>query len=379
MKTIIKFKKLLTVLTTLYVLHLSVISYSQGVAINTTGTPAFSSAILDVKSNSKGLLIPRLTTFERNAINNPAEGLQIFNTTTKCFEAYVNNTWYYMSCQCPPPASPTANINTTDQPEIIWNWNAVSGADGYKYNTINDYNSATDNGTSTTYLQTGLNCNTQYNLYVWAYNSCAPSDATILTDVTDDCFNCGDNFLDIRDGITYQTVQIGTQCWMKENLNYDDNSGNSWCYDNNSSNCSIYGRLYIWSALMNGSSGSISNPSGVQGLCPVGWHIPSDAEWTELTNYLGGESIAGGKLKGTGTIYWNSPNTGATNSSNFSARAGGYKDISNFYNINLDSFWWSTTEDGSDVWVRNLLYNNNAVLHYSTLKVYGGYVRCIKD
>jgi uncharacterized protein (TIGR02145 family) len=124
-------------------------------------------------------------------------------------------------------------------------------------------------------------------------------------------------FTDSRDGQVYKWVKIGNQVWMAENLNYE--TPNSWWYDNNSANGDIYGRLYTWAAAMNGESSSNSVPSGVQGVCPDGWHLPSDAEWTVLTDYLGGESVAGGKMKEAGTVHWNSPNTGATNSSGFTA------------------------------------------------------------
>jgi hypothetical protein len=92
------------------------------------------------------------------------------------------------------------------------------------------------------------------------------------------------------DGNTYNTVQIGNQCWMKENLNTTRDAGGNnisrYCYSNTNANCENYGGLYTWATLMNGAASSNGNPSGVQGICPTGWHVPSDAEWTELTDYL---------------------------------------------------------------------------------------------
>jgi uncharacterized protein (TIGR02145 family) len=111
-------------------------------------------------------------------------------------------------------------------------------------------------------------------------------------------------------------------------------------YNDNESNAVDYGRLYTWAAVMNGEASSNSNPSGVQGACPSGWHIPSDAEWTELTDYLGGESVAGGKLKEIGLTHWNSPNTGATNEVNFNGVGAGYRDNNLLFDgLKTSSFW----------------------------------------
>lgn len=132
--------------------------------------------------------------------------------------------------------------------------------------------------------------------------------------------NCVNVFTDNRDGIIYKAVCIGNQTWMAENLRY--NAPGSYCYDNNTSNCDIYGRLYNWNTVMNGAAATNTNPSNVQGICPNGWHVPSDAEWIEMINVLGGTNVAGGKLKAT--TLWNQPNTGATNVSGFSALPAGF-------------------------------------------------------
>jgi hypothetical protein len=228
--------------------------------------------MLDVSGASKGVLINRMTTAERDAITNPAQALQIYNTTTKCFEYWENGIWQTMTCAtCPLPAQPiaisgsaspcenssetysvtnvtgvtytwtfpsgwtqtaggttnsitvtvgsgsgniqvvssnvcgsgtartlavtpiampafpTAATNSATQTQIAWSWNTVSGAAGYKYNTANNYLSATDNGTNTSYIQTSLTCNTSYTLFVWAYNGCGNSAATTLTQTTASC------------------------------------------------------------------------------------------------------------------------------------------------------------------------------------------------
>ena len=191
------------------------------------------------------------------------------------------------------------------------------------------------------------------------------------------------------DGNIYNTVTIGTQIWLVENLKttkYNDGTsiplvtGNtSWAnlstpgycfYDNDSgTNKSIYGALYNWYTVNTGK------------LCPTGWHVPSDIEWITLTNYLGGENIAGGNLKETGMSHWFTPNAGATNSSGFTALPGGYRqDDGSFYNINDDDFWWSTTistSQNTKAWSREVNYNYPYLYKDIYLKNFGYSVRCI--
>ena len=205
------------------------------------------------------------------------------------------------------------------------------------------------------------------------------------------------------DGNVYSTVKIGNQVWMKENLKTthyangtaiplvtdntawanlgDNNTDDAYCYYNNDAN-SEYGALYTWAAAMNGTGSSIANPSGVQGVCPAGWHLPSDAEWTELNDYLGGTSVAGGKLKETGTTHWNSPNTGATDESGFSALPGGIRHHNNgsFNSIYQGGACFSTTEvSGTNTWSHELSYSSAEAFRYNINKSYGCSVRCLRD
>jgi uncharacterized protein (TIGR02145 family) len=131
---------------------------------------------------------------------------------------------------------------------------------------------------------------------------------------------CVDTFTDARDGHLYHAVCIGKQSWMSENLDYY--VPGSKCYDSLASNCDTYGLIYPWKAAMAGASASDAVPSGVQGICPKGWHLPSAAEWTILFNNLGGAQVAGGAMKSTSPL-WSAPNVGATNSSGFSALPAG--------------------------------------------------------
>ena len=204
------------------------------------------------------------------------------------------------------------------------------------------------------------------------------------------------------DGNTYKTVTIDSQVWTSENLNvsryrngdtipqvqdsieWANLKTGAWCYYNNdSANGKIYGKLYNWYAV---------NDS--RGLAPEGWHIPTDAEWTTLTDFLGGitkehklgdgtkywyiENV-GGKLKAT--TLWESPNYGASNSSGFTAFPGGYRSINGSYgNISEYSSFWSASEyDSLNAWNRNLDCIHSDVLRLNYYKKYGISVRCVRD
>lgn len=165
-----------------------IISWSQTIAqvsISTDGSQPDPSAMLDIKSTSKGVLLPRITYEQRNTIVNPSEGLMVFCTncgTNGALSLYSNGGWRTFSpCD---NNSPTAGSHVASPTQIVWNWLAVSGATGYKWNTVNNYNSSTDMGVNTTKLESGLACNTQYTRYVWAYNACGTSSQTTLTKTT---------------------------------------------------------------------------------------------------------------------------------------------------------------------------------------------------
>jgi uncharacterized protein (TIGR02145 family) len=184
-------------------------------------------------------------------------------------------------------------------------------------------------------------------------------------------------------------IVIGTQQWMSKNLDvafYRNGdpipqvsdptawaalTTGAWCYYNNDPlQGNKYGKLYNWYAV---------NDS--RGLAPQGWHIPSDAEWTTLTTTLGGSSVAGGKMKESGTFNWTAPNTGADNSSGFAGLPGGYRnDDGTFSNFGYSGYWWSSTESVSPTaWYRTLLYINGSLLRSSTNKRLGFSVRCLRD
>ncbi|MCD4682135.1 MAG: hypothetical protein K8R86_02525, partial [Bacteroidales bacterium] len=270
------------------------------------------SALLEVNSNSKGFLPPRLTNEQRDAITNPAEGLFIYNIEKKICEYFNGNNWEQTSY---PPSHQ---------------------------------------------------------------------------------MKCMQDFVDFRDGTIYKTVQIGTQCWMAENLNIGtmiygtSNQTNNatiekYCYNDDLTHCNTYGGRYQWDEMMQYTSWPRN------GICPTGWHIPSDAEWCTLENYVDAGTVlcsatgwrgtdAGGNLKETGTTHWATPNTGATNSSGFTSLPGGYRYTNgSFSYLSSDAHFWSSSENGSDAWCRHLYYSNAQVDRNSYDQAYGFGVRCVQD
>ena len=180
------------------------------------------------------------------------------------------------------------------------------------------------------------------------------------------------------DGNVYRAVQIGDQVWMAENLkttHYADGTPIQRILGD-SAFAETYGALYLWTAAMNAEASSTTNPSGIQGVCPTCWHLPSDVEWTELTDYLGGKSVAGGKLKESGTTHWDSPNTGATNETGFTALPGFCSGVEN----STKGYWWSATEySPTFAYFRYMLFNSSYVFRYTYPKGYWFSVRCVRD
>lgn len=200
-----------------------------------------------------------------------------------------------------------------------------------------------------------------------------------------------------QDGNVYRTITIGKQTWMAENLRttkYRDGTemrnicyglwylgeNNGYCSYNNTTDAvsiATYGRLYNWYTV-----------NSIHNIAPAGWHVPTDAEWTTLITELGGESVAGGKMKETGTAHWVAPNTGATNESGFTslptgARGSGGSDPEPFFNfMGACSYYWSATEPGPNYAVGNFcrLSSDNAIVYrYDNSKAEGFAVRLVKD
>jgi uncharacterized protein (TIGR02145 family) len=237
-------------------------------------------------------------------------------------------------------------------------------------------------------------------LVVLLFNGCekdntCPSSNNQTNGKTTAVFNSATTYgsLTDQDFNVYKTVTIGTQIWMAENLRttkYRDGSvipevngalawstltTGAYCNYNNTvatDTIATFGRLYNWYAI-----------SDSHNLAPAGWHIPSDVEWSQLTEYLGGEDVAGGKLKEIGTTHWLVVNTGATNETGFTALPGGshfYNVYESFYYIGSFGNWWSTTEnDTASAWYRIMYCNTIYVARGNISKTLGFSVRCIKD
>jgi len=232
----------------------------------------------------------------------------------------------------------------------------------------------------------GLTANTTYYLRAYATNSTGTGYGNEISFTTKDA---SWGTVTDADGNVYHTVTIGTQVWMVENLkttkyrngasipNVTTNAQwevlgtGAYCnYNNDVLNANTYGRLYNWFAVNDSRK-----------LAPEGWHISSYADWYTLINYLGGESVAGGKLRETGTTHWCYPNNGATNECGFTALPAGYRNLwGGFSNKTYQALWWCSSEGSPDLsWAALIIFNAVNVTFEADYKKYGCAVRCVKD
>lgn len=251
-------------------------------------------------------------------------------------------------------------------------WNPYSNPHYAQYGTVTVYypNSCVNDITTTTTTSSSTSSTTT--------SSTTSTSSTTTTTTTTFCPNCIEH-----------DVIIGTQTWTGCNLNVDKYANGdtipqvtdptewenlttgAWCYyQNNTANGPIYGKLYNWYA--------VNDP---RGLAPIGYHIPSNAEWTTLIDYLGGQSVAGGKLKEIGFCHWQSPNTGADDNSGFTGLPGGFRYYyGTFFNLGYLGYWWSSSEANLTTAWSYVVYHYTADIGTSNVyKTFGFSVRLVKD
>lgn len=354
---------------------------------NGTGTGSFTSTITGLAPNTTYYV----RAYATNSIGNAYGNQLSFSTTASATLPTLSTT--SVSSITSTTASSGGNISNQGSSSITSRgvcWSTSSNP------TI--ANSKTTDGSgigSFTSNITSLSPSTTYYVRAYATNNTGTAYGNQLNFTTSgSTANCG-TVTDI-DGNVYNTVTIGTQCWMKENLKtsryrdgtligeiedtptweniFNNNTQiSAWCfYNKDVSNNAIYGKLYNWFAATNSKN-----------ICPIGWHIPDTTEWNILTNYLGGLNLAGGAMKATN--LWNAPNTGATNISGFTGLPSGYRYASNAippefkYFGEIGSFWTINESNSRSAYIRELQYANSKIVRGSTNKEAGISVRCIKN
>ena len=302
---------------------------------------------------------------------------------------------------CDASASVAFTIPTNNGGSVITGYMVTSSPGGI-----------TATGASSPITVTGLTNGISHTFRVVATNAVGNSAASVASAAVTPAASssCSTPTITDVDGNLYHTVSIGTQCWTRENLRvrkYNDgtaipfntsggtagSSSSTWnalaigvhtIYEHDStaapSNLSNYGYLYNYYA----AAGIITvGGTPTKNLCPTGYHVPTGAEWTTLTDFLGGLSVSGGKMKETGTTLWNSPNTGADNSSGFTALPGGFRsDDGGFLAISDLAVFWSATENVNNfnfAVLLNLISSNGLVNRYTSRKSDGASVRCLED
>lgn len=288
-----------------------------------------------------------------------------------------------------PPTNLTATVISSQQIDLEWTDNSTNET-GFKIErktAVDDYTVVATAGQNvTTYNDDDLVENTAYTYRAYAFSAAHPTgsfsneaSATTLENLTITDF----------DGNTYPAVKIGAQTWMAENLKTtklndgtpialvtDDGEWSTTSapaysyYDNNKATFGdVYGGLYNWYTIETGK------------LCPTDWHVATDDDWTELTVFLGGADIAGGKLKEGGVEHWTSPNTDATNEVGFTALPGGYHNSNGSFNLITEvGRWWSATEVDFQIAKYQAIGSASATINSTeNLKKSGFAIRCVKD
>lgn len=369
------------------------------VSINNDNSTPDGSAMLDVKSTDKGFLPPRMTSAQRDAIASPAPGLMIFNADANTLQYYNSTVWENTNGTSCVPATPgiiTGNVhvyfNATGE---VYSIAAIPYATSYFWTVPADATITAGQGTTSITVDF---VGAYSNVNVRAESGCGTSDYSNLF--------INMSFVDERDGQSYITAEIGNQVWMAENLAFlpavsPSSTGSEtdpyyYVHGYQGTDVAVakattiyqtYGALYNWAAVMQGAASSNSNPSGVQGVCPDGWHVPSDAELTELTTYVGNNGHSG--TEGTAlksTTGWNNNQIGGngngTDNFGFTGLAGGSRSFNGSFTSTIGSigYWWFSTEGtASNAWYRVLSSNFGGMLGASVPKSNSFSVRCLRD
>jgi len=354
-----------------------------------------------------------MTQVEMTSINNPANGLQVFCTTDNKLYIFLSsiNRWKEIELgagELLPPATLSIGTGGSCTNTIVHGnyWAGISltssefvtiqvevsaiGTYSITTNVINGYSFSASGEFSTSGTQTVnlAGSGTPLTAQTDQFTVTASNNGGTCTFEGYAWASCSGLPTVLYGSQTYHTIQIGTQCWLKENLNIGNringgvtpaNNGiiEKYCYNNSEDSCTVYGGLYRWSEMM-----QYVTTEGTRGICPEGWHIPAVAEWNVLRDYLGGQSVAGGKMKETGTRYWLSPNTGATNSSGFSDRGAGtfrQSPYNYFYLLNEAGIFWTSTEYFSSAYRRDTHYSSAELSPYYCSQNEAFSVRCLKD
>jgi uncharacterized protein (TIGR02145 family) len=320
-------------LTVVLGLMLQLTSFGQSIKLNNQGDAG--SAMLDVSSPSKGILIPNLAltgSTDVTTIISPAVSLLVYNTATvsDILPGYFYNSGTIVSPFWTRLVTDAVSKAYADLLELR-----------LKAYVDSLFNPIVQQPSSVTI---GNQIWTNKNLDVSTYR-----DGTVIPKVDD---------------ATWSTLTTGAYCY----------------YNNDSTTyAAIYGKLYNWYAVVGIHDNDANTPNKT--LAPEGWHVPTDVEWTTLTTYLGGIGVAGGKMKEAGLAHWDSPNTDATNESGFAGLPGGFRNFQPIFRlIGSGGYWWSSSSfDILSAYYRNLLYNDDNVSSGSGGKVTGNSVRCLRD
>jgi len=361
-------------------------------------------------------MIPNPTVLNSDSITTDGKGIGLFSSTiaglkpgtTYFIKAYAkNNAGTGYGNELTVPMDPVVPTVTTSNINVVSDTIAISGGEvlsdggspvterGICWNTVknptrssNSVDSFSTNGIGIGKFTSTMTLSRQDYNATFYFRAYASNSVGIAYGSE---FSFSPAKLLVMDSYSnfYHFAKIGTQVWMVENLKttlFNDGSAISYVEDStpwNSRNTpgycwydsdettykNIYGALYNWYAVSRGN------------LCPTGWHVPSDSEWTTLSNYLGGATLSGGKLKETGVRHWKIPNAGATNETGFTALPGGYRTNTGlFENLGNYGQWWSSTAGTANVsYYRYLYYGNSSMISSFVNQKYGLSVRCLKN